>query len=94
MIRSFADKRTENVFNGISEAAFPASVLKRARSKLDRINYAVTVDDLRVPPGNRLERLIGDRDGQYSVRVSRRWRICFEWREGDACEVELNNHYD
>ena len=55
---------------------------------------AVSIDDLRVPPGNRLERLIGDRDGQYSIRVSRGWRLCFVWQDGDAFEVELNNHYD
>ena len=94
MIRSFVDRRTANVFNGARERSFPASVLKRARSELDRINYAASIDDLRVPPGNRLERLSGDREGQHSIRVSRSWRICFEWRDGDAFEVELNNHYD
>lgn len=94
MIRSFADKRTADLFDGLRDGSFPASVLKRARSKLDRINYAVNIDDLRTPPGNRLERLIGDRDGQYSIRVSRGWRICFVWQDGDAFEVELNNHYD
>lgn len=93
MIRSFADRRTENVFNGVAETSFPASVLGRARRKLDRINDATEIDDLRVPPGNRLERLIGDRAGQYSIRVSRSWRICFAWMDGDAFEVELNNHY-
>lgn len=94
MIRTFADKRTANVFDGVAEGAIPASVVGRARSKLDRINYAGSINDLRVPPGNRLERLRGDREGQHSIRVSRGWRICFEWRNGDAFEVELNNHYD
>ena len=94
MIRSFANRRTENVFNGVSEGSFPVSLLKRARSKLDRINYAASLDDLRVPPGNRLKRLVGDRVGQHCIRVSRGWRICFEWRNGDAFGVELNNHYD
>lgn len=94
MIRSFADKRTENIFNGVRERSFPASLVKRARSKLDRINYAASVTDLRIPPGNRLERLRGDREGQYSIRVSRGWRICFVWRDGDAFEVDLVNHYD
>lgn len=96
MIRSFADRRTENLFNGVAGASFPASVLRRARSNLDRINYAADINDLRIPPGNRLERLerlIGDREGQHSIRVSRAWRICFVWRDGDAFEVELNNHY-
>ena len=94
MIRSFADKRTENVFNGVGDRSFPTSILNRAQSKLDRINHAADLADLRVPPGNRLERLVGDRDGQHSIRVSRNWRICFEWRAGDAFEVQLNNHYD
>lgn len=94
MIRSFADQRTVNVFNGVRDRSFPARLLKRAQSKLDRINYVASIKDLRVPPGNRLERLRGDRAGQYSIRVSRGWRICFTWRAGDAFEVELNNHYD
>lgn len=94
MIRSFADKRTANIFNGVRDRSFPATLVKRARSKLDRINYAANVNDLRVPSGNRLEGLKGDRQGQHSIRVSRGWRICFVWRDGDAFEVELNNHYD
>ena len=94
MIRSFADKRTADIFDGTGSRSFPAQLLQRARSKLDRINYAANVNDLRVPPGNRLERLRGDREGQHSIRVSRDWRICFRWKNGDAFEVELSNHYD
>lgn len=94
MIRSFADRRTANIFNGVGERSFPATLLKRAQSKLDRINYATNINDLRVPSGNHLERLKGDRARQHSIRVSRGWRICFVWRDGDAFEVELNNHYD
>lgn len=94
MIRSFANKRTANVFNGVREGSLPPLLVKRAASKLDRINYAARVSDLRVPPGNRLERLRGDRDGQFSIRVSRGWRICFVWKDGDAYEVELTHHYD
>ena len=94
MIRSFADQRTAHVFNGVKARSFPAKLLKRAQSKLDRLNYVTSIQDLRVPPGNRLERLGGDRAGQYSMRVSRSWRICFIWQAGDAFEVELNNHYD
>ena len=94
MIRSFADKRTANIFNGVRVRSFPATLVKRAQSKLDRINYAVNINDLRVPSGNHLERLKGDREEQHSIRVSRGWRICFVWRDGDAFEVELNNHYD
>ena len=94
MIRSFANKRTANVFNGVREGSFPVALVKRAGIQLDRINYAGSVNDLRVPPGNRLERLRGDREGQHSIRVSRSWRICFIWKYGDAFEVELSNHYD
>ena len=83
-------QRRESVRDG----SFPASLVERAGSKLDRINYAASVNDLRLPPGNRLERLRGDRDGQYSIRVSRGWRICFVWKDGDAFEVELTSHYD
>ena len=68
--------------------------MKRAGSKLDRINYVASIKDLRAPPGNRLERLRGARDGQYSIRVSRGCRICFVWNDGDVFEVELTNHYD
>ena len=93
MIQSFADRRTENVFNGVSERSVPPSIVKRAQSKLDRINNAARLEDLRVPPGNRLERLSGDREGQHSIRVSRGWRICFRWHDGDAYDVALNNHY-
>ncbi|MDE0113242.1 MAG: type II toxin-antitoxin system RelE/ParE family toxin [Albidovulum sp.] len=91
MIRSFADRRTESIFHGDGAPSFPPDVLKRARSKLDRINYAVGINDLRISPGNRLEQLTGDRRGQHSIRVSRGWRICFAWRDGDAFDVELSN---
>ena len=77
MIRSFFDKRTENVFNGVTEKSFPASILRRTQNKLGRINHAARVEDLRAPPGNRLEASAGDRAGQHSIRVSSSWRICF-----------------
>ena len=93
MIGSFADKRTENTFNGISGKSFPAAILRRAQSKLGRINHAARIEDLRTPPGNRLEALAGDRAGQHDIRVSRGWRICFVWRDGDAWDVESNDHY-
>ena len=94
MIVSFADKRTANVFHGMRDRSFPTKLLQRARSKLDRINSVASLHDLRVPPENRLERLKGDRQDQYSIRVSRGWRICFVWKDGDAFEVELSNHYE
>ena len=93
MIVSFADKRTKDVYDGTPNRSLPPELIDRARSKLDRVNAAANVGDLSVPQGNRLEKLVGDRVGQYSIRVSRGWRICFWWREGDAYDVELNNHY-
>ena len=93
MIVSFADKRTEDVYRGASARSLPPDLIERARRKLDRIDGATEIGDLRLPSGNRLEKLVGDRVGQYSIRVSRGWRICFWWRDGDAYYVELNNHY-
>lgn len=77
MIVSFADKRTKDVFDGAHVRSLPPDLIERARRKLDRIHAAEVVTDLRAPPGNRLEKLVGDRVGQYSIRVSRGWRICF-----------------
>ena len=93
MIVSFADRRTRDVYHGTSPRSLPPELIRRARRKLDRIHYAVRVTDLRAPRGNHLQKLVGDRVGQYSIRVTRRWRICFWWRDGDAYDVELNNHY-
>ena len=93
MIRSFADKHTEELFINEGSRRFPADSITRALDKLRYISAAQLLDDVRVPPGNRLEQLSGDRAGQYSIRVNRAWRICFVWKEGDAYDVELNNHY-
>ena len=94
MIRSFANKRTENVFLGVRDKSMPQQLVNRARNKLDRINYATDLRDLRVPPGNRLERLEGIGEERFSIRVSVGWRICFTWENDDAFEVELSNHYE
>lgn len=93
MIRSFADKHTEALFQERRTRKFPADILSRGLEKLRLIDAAVILEDLRVPPGNRLEALKGDRLGQQSIRINRSWRICFEWRDGDAYNVEVNNHY-
>ena len=93
MIRSFADKQTEDLFIGGRSRRFPSDILTRALDKLRYIQAAEKLNDLRTPPGNRLEMLSGDRAGQHSIRVNRAWRICFVWKDGDAYEVELNNHY-
>ena len=89
MIKTFADKRTAAVFSGQFVKGLPADVAVRAKSKLDLIDSAASLEFLRVPPGNRLEALKGDRKGQYSIRVNEQWRVCFRWSEGHAYNVEF-----
>ena len=93
MIRSFADKRAAAVFAGHAVRGLPMQIQRRARAKLLAIEAAGRLDDLRVPPGNRLEILQGDRRGQYSLRVNEQWRICFVWRDGGAWEVEIVDYH-
>lgn len=94
MIASFKCKETRKVFGGQSSAAFPADIQQTARRKLRMIAAAINVNDLRQPPGNRLEKLSGDREGQYSIRINAQWRICFEWTDGAVHQVEITKHYD
>ena len=93
MIKSFADKRTAALFAGYSVKALPNQIQGRARAKLLAVDAARQLDDLRVPPGNRLEALHGDRRGQHSIRVNDQWRICFEWRETAAWSVEIVDYH-
>ncbi len=93
MIRSFADKATRQVFNGRRARGLPGDIQQRATYKLAMIDAAEEVEDLRSPPGNRLERLSGDREGAYSIRVNEQWRICFRWEGADAYEVEITDYY-
>ena len=93
LIRSFADKRTAAVFTGHAVRGLPAQIQPRARSKLLAIDAAILLDDLRAPPGNRLEALRGDRHGQHAVRVNDQWRVCFVWRDGDAWRVEIVGYH-
>jgi toxin HigB-1 len=92
MIRSFKDKRSATAFAGIYAPVWRSMVpvLKR---KLDMLDAATELDDLRSPPGNRLEKLGGDRAGQWSIRVNGQWRICFVWRDGAAEEVEIVDYH-
>lgn len=94
MIKSFADADSERVFRGQRARRLPGSIRRRAVRKLLILNAAETVQVLRVPPGNRLERLKGDRAGQYSIRINDQWRICFIWKSGDAYEVEITDYHD
>jgi proteic killer suppression protein len=81
------------VFHGGRVARWPPEILVRARVRLELIDYARTLEDLRAPPGNRLEALYGDREGQHSIRINRQWRICFRFREGDAFDVEIVDYH-
>ena len=93
VIKSFADKRTAAVFAGLVVKALPNQIQNRARAKLLAIDAAKQSDDLRVPPGNCLEALHGDRRGQYSIRINEQWRICFEWREAAAWNAEMVDYH-
>jgi proteic killer suppression protein len=93
MIRSFREKETESVFlrERVKKLAHPLQ--RAALRKLAILDAAESLDDLRVPPGNRLEKLVGDREGQHSIRINDQWRVCFRWSEGDAYEVEITDYH-
>jgi proteic killer suppression protein len=93
MIRDFKDDQTERLFDRLSVKKFARPVQRAALRKLLILDAAESLDDLRVPPGNRLEKLAGDRAGQYSIRVNDQWRICFSWSDGDAYEVEIADYH-
>ncbi len=93
MIRSFRCGDTETLFNGERSRRFPTSIIERARMRLQRLNAATGLEDLRVPPSHRLESLKGDRVGQWSIRVNDQWRVCFEWKNGDAWNVEIVDYH-
>lgn len=93
MIRSFRCPLTEILFR---EGRVPArwrEIERVARRKLEMLNAATRIEDLRVPPGNRLQRLVGDRSGQWSIRINDRWCLCFAWKDGDAHEVEIVDYH-
>ena len=93
MIRSFADKRTAALFRRDRVAAYPPDLHRAMLRKLMVLHAAERLDHLRVPPGNRLERLEGDRLGQYSIRVNRQWRLCFRWVDDGAEDVEIVDYH-
>lgn len=91
MIKSFADARSEEIWRtGKTKGSPPAGVTIR---KLAMLDVAATLDDLRVPPGNRLEKLSGDRKGQHSIRINDQYRICFQWCDGNVHEVEITDYH-
>ncbi|MBW1784145.1 MAG: type II toxin-antitoxin system RelE/ParE family toxin [Deltaproteobacteria bacterium] len=93
MIRSFKCKETKKIFNRIFSKKFPNDFQRMALRKLRMLNRATIINDLRVPPSNHLERLKGNRKGQYSIRINEQWRICFEWKDGDAFDVEIVDYH-
>jgi len=93
MIKTFADKTTAAVFANERVRKLPPDVLQAARRKLVLLDQAVRLDDLRVPPGNRLEALRGDRAGQHSLRINGQWRVCFHFQDGHAYDVEIVDYH-
>jgi toxin HigB-1 len=94
MIISFKSKETELIFNGEVSLSYPLDIQRTALRKLRIVDAATSIIDLRVPPGNRLEKLIGDREGQHSIRINDQWRICFAWtEENNASEVEIVDYH-
>lgn len=93
MIRSFADPETERVWHEQGSRRLPQQIQQRALNKLALLHRARRMEDLRIPPGNRLEALRGDRAGQHSIRVNDQWRICFRWVAGDAFDVEICDYH-
>jgi proteic killer suppression protein len=93
MIRSFGSPETERIFSLQRSRKLPNDIQQAALRKLRMINNARTLQDLRSPPANRLEKLSGDRSGQYSIRINDQWRVCFQWRDGDAYEVEIVDYH-
>jgi proteic killer suppression protein len=93
MIKSFKDKEAESLFIREPSKKLSPEMQRIGLRKLRMLNRAQTLDDLRIPPGNRLEALKGDRLGQYSIRINDRWRICFVWEQGDVYEVEIVDYH-
>jgi len=93
MIKSFKNKETEKVYRREGSSKLPRDIQQVALRKLRMVNNAKNLNDLRIPPANRLEKLIGDRAGQHSIRINDQWRICFTWQEGDASDVEITDYH-
>ena len=93
MIRSYKDKETEKLAKRQQSRRIPVSIQMIALRKLRMLNNSQSLEDLRVPPANRLEKLKGDRTGQYSIRINDQWRVCFRWEAGDAFDVEIVDYH-
>jgi proteic killer suppression protein len=93
VIKTFKDEETQKVFHRERSKKLPPDIQQVALRKLRMINNAYSITDLRIPPANRLEKLTGDRAGQYSIRINDQRRICFEWKGNNACSVEITNYH-
>ena len=94
MIEGFKSGETKRIFDGFTSRSYPPDIQKTALRKLLLLDAATSVNDLRVPPGNRLEKLVGDRKGEYSIRINNQWRICFIWtEENNADQVEIVDYH-
>ena len=93
MIQSFKNAETGKIFNRVRSRKLPADIQQTALRKLRMLNNARTINDLRIPPANRLEKLVGERIGQYSIRINDQWRICFEWKNENAYNVEIVDYH-
>lgn len=93
MIRSFADRETERIWEGRPSRRLPLEIQAVVRRKLRMLNNAAELADLRIPPANRLEALRGDRKGQHSIRINDQWRLCFRWADGDAFDVAIVDYH-
>lgn len=93
MIRSFVDKETEKVYHQVRSAKLPPDIQHVAMRKLWILDAATNINDLRVPPGNRLEKLKGNNTARYSIRINNQWRICFIWNNNNAYSVEITDYH-
>ena len=93
MIKSFKDRETEKIFHRSFSRKLPHDIQRAALRRLTYLHGAKDINDLRSPPSNRLEKLVGDREGEYGIRINDQWRICFEWLDGDAHDVEIVDYH-
>jgi proteic killer suppression protein len=93
VIKSFKDAETQQIYQRRRSRKLPSDIQQVALRKLRMINNAINLNDLRIPPANHLEKLKGNREGQFSIRINDQWRICFEWKNGDAFNVEITDYH-
>ncbi len=93
MIKSWGNSETEEIWNGFFVKKLPHDIQRISKRKLVHIHAAKVIEDLKIPPGNRLEKLTGDRKSQWSIRINEQWRICFKWDNGNAFDVEIVDYH-